>query len=208
MELEGHYYGLEGEHTCINNGFNGDDGAFNSHDQHHHTCDHAKTPITLDLFGSSFSFATVELDKTFSLSCGKKKYCDIKENRIVVGMSKNEKRQGSSPRLELKLTLSPSKEVGERSPSHNGYESSDSGSRSSLLPTSPISSCVSSDTNMAEFEGSGLQYSESPEATSMVLVGCPRCLMYVMLSEQDPKCPKCKSTVLLDFLHDEKRTGK
>ncbi|CAI0391374.1 unnamed protein product [Linum tenue] len=36
----------------------------------------------------------------------------------------------------------------------------------------------------------------------MVLVGCPRCLMYVMLSEDDPKCPKCKSTVLLDFLHD------
>ncbi|CBI30362.3 unnamed protein product, partial [Vitis vinifera] len=28
----------------------------------------------------------------------------------------------------------------------------------------------------------------------MVLVGCPRCLMYVMLSEDDPKCPKCKST--------------
>ncbi|CAN0847314.1 Protein GL2-INTERACTING REPRESSOR 1 [Linum grandiflorum] len=36
----------------------------------------------------------------------------------------------------------------------------------------------------------------------MVLVGCPRCLMYVMLSEDDPRCPKCKSTVLLDFLHD------
>ena len=33
---------------------------------------------------------------------------------------------------------------------------------------------------------------------SMKLVGCPRCLMYVMLSEEvDPKCPKCKSKVLL-----------
>ncbi|CAA6663743.1 unnamed protein product [Spirodela intermedia] len=40
----------------------------------------------------------------------------------------------------------------------------------------------------------------------MVLVGCPRCLMYVMLSEDDPKCPKCKSTVLLDFLNDPKTT--
>ncbi|CAN1306487.1 Protein GL2-INTERACTING REPRESSOR 1 [Linum perenne] len=36
----------------------------------------------------------------------------------------------------------------------------------------------------------------------MVLVGCPRCLMYVMLSEDDPKCPKCKSTVLLDFHYE------
>ncbi|CAA6660624.1 unnamed protein product [Spirodela intermedia] len=41
----------------------------------------------------------------------------------------------------------------------------------------------------------------------MVLLGCPRCLMYVMLSEDDPKCPKCKSTVLLDFLNDPKNAA-
>ncbi|URE36453.1 hypothetical protein MUK42_17447 [Musa troglodytarum] len=40
----------------------------------------------------------------------------------------------------------------------------------------------------------------------MVLAGCPRCLMYVMLSEEDPKCPKCNSTVLLDFHHGNKPT--
>ncbi|GAB2285572.1 hypothetical protein Dimus_020018 [Dionaea muscipula] len=76
-----------------------------------------------------------------------------------------------NPQLELKLNQSSSRE------------------------TSPSSSCVSSE--------EGLKYSSSPEVTSMVLVGCPRCLMYVMLSgsESDPKCPKCKSTVLLDFLH-------
>ncbi|GAB2214843.1 hypothetical protein Droror1_Dr00019207 [Drosera rotundifolia] len=62
--------------------------------------------------------------------------------------------------------------------------------------TSPPSSCVSSEDS--------LKYSSSPEATtSMVLVGCPRCLMYVMLSESDPRCPKCKSTVLLDFLRED-----
>jgi len=33
----------------------------------------------------------------------------------------------------------------------------------------------------------------------MVLAGCPRCMMYVMLSREDPRCPKCHSTVLLDF---------
>jgi hypothetical protein len=33
----------------------------------------------------------------------------------------------------------------------------------------------------------------------MILAGCPRCMMYVMLSREDPKCPKCHSTVLLDF---------
>ncbi|CAN1306484.1 Protein GL2-INTERACTING REPRESSOR 2 [Linum perenne] len=69
----------------------------------------------------------------------------------------------------------------------------ESPSRSATMsPTSPPSSCVSTEMNQEE----------GPEATSMVLVGCPRCLMYVMLSEDDPKCPKCKSTVLLDFHYE------
>ncbi|XP_074556938.1 protein GL2-INTERACTING REPRESSOR 1-like [Curcuma longa] len=56
-------------------------------------------------------------------------------------------------------------------------------------PSSEPSSCVSSE-------------SESPgAAAAMVLAACPRCLMYVMLSEDDePKCPKCNRDVLLDFL--------
>ncbi|KAF9675019.1 hypothetical protein SADUNF_Sadunf10G0188100 [Salix dunnii] len=33
---------------------------------------------------------------------------------------------------------------------------------------------------------------------SLVLMGCARCLIYVMVSEADPICPKCKGTVLVD----------
>ncbi|KAE8098616.1 hypothetical protein FH972_016662 [Carpinus fangiana] len=99
------------------------------------------------------------------------------------------RRSGSSPKLELKLNLSP--------PRANPRVESPSRS-ATVSPTSPQSSCVSSELNQDD----PLRYPNSPEATSMVLVGCPRCLMYVMLSEDDPKCPKCKSTVLLDFLHD------
>ncbi|CAN1772320.1 Protein GL2-INTERACTING REPRESSOR 1 [Linum perenne] len=96
----------------------------------------------------------------------------------------------SNPKLELKLNLSPPRM---ESPSRSA----------TVSPTSPPSSCVSSEMNQDDSSGGGgLRYSSSPEATSMVLVGCPRCLMYVMLSEDDPRCPKCKSTVLLDFLHD------
>jgi len=43
----------------------------------------------------------------------------------------------------------------------------------------------------------------SPETKAMDLVGCPRCFMYVMLSEVDPKCPKCKTTVFLELFKDE-----
>ncbi|CAI0462638.1 unnamed protein product [Linum tenue] len=85
-------------------------------------------------------------------------------------------------KLELKLNISPPR---------GGGSNSNSNRSATVSPTSPPSSCVSSELNQQD----------SDEATSMVLVGCPRCLMYVMLSQDDPKCPKCKSTVLLDFLH-------
>jgi DNA-directed RNA polymerase subunit RPC12/RpoP len=56
---------------------------------------------------------------------------------------------------------------------------------------SPASSCVSSD-----------EEEEAAATKAMVVVGCPRCLMYVMLSEaeEQPRCPRCKSPVLLHFL--------
>lgn len=101
---------------------------------------------------------------------------------------KMSRRNGNGPKLDLQLNLSP--------PRPNPHVNSPTRSASA----SPPSSCVSSELNQAD-ENNTLRYSNSPEATSMVLVGCPRCLMYVMLSEEDPKCPKCKSTVLLDF-HD------
>ncbi|XVE96330.1 hypothetical protein REPUB_Repub02eG0212300 [Reevesia pubescens] len=102
----------------------------------------------------------------------------------------------NGPKLELKLNLSP--------PRHNPLVESPRRS-ATVSPTSPPSSCVSSEMNQ-DVDTNNVRYSSSPEATSMVLVGCPRCLMYVMLSEDDPKCPKCKSTVLLDFLHDTATT--
>ncbi|XP_010543819.1 PREDICTED: uncharacterized protein LOC104816609 [Tarenaya hassleriana] len=104
------------------------------------------------------------------------------------------RRNGNGPKLELKLNLSPPRGSNQRrvrSPSRSATTS----------PTSPPSSCVSSEL-ISNNDESSVRYSTSPEASSMVLVGCPRCLMYVMLSEDDPKCPKCKSTVLLDFLHE------
>ncbi|KAE8713169.1 hypothetical protein F3Y22_tig00110213pilonHSYRG00047 [Hibiscus syriacus] len=103
----------------------------------------------------------------------------------------------NGPKLELKLNLSP--------PRLNPRVESPS-REATVSPTSSPSSCVSShDVDMTDAVG----YASSPDATSspMVLVGCPRCFMYVMLSENDPKCPKCKSTVLLDFLHDTATTA-
>lgn len=101
---------------------------------------------------------------------------------------------GRCPGLDLKLNLSP--------PPADNRQRVDSPNRSA----SPTSSCVSLELNM-ETEGDAgqaLRISNSPDAMSMVLVGCLRCLMYVMLSDgEEPKCPKCKSSVLLDVQSEQ-----
>lgn len=102
--------------------------------------------------------------------------------------------------LELELDDMP------RSPSHSGSGitswaapqfSASSMSYSSVM-TTVEDSCVSSKSQ-----------DPKPETITRVmpLVGCPRCLMYVMLSDQlDPKCPKCKTTVFLDFFSQGNHT--
>ncbi|KAL3850269.1 hypothetical protein ACJIZ3_012151 [Penstemon smallii] len=99
----------------------------------------------------------------------------IGRSKIKGGMNYN----AESPKLDLKLHLSPPRDHG--------------GPVSSADELSQESSCVSREVSPS-----------SPETRSMILVGCPRCLMYVMLLEEDPKCPKCKSTVLLDFLREDR----
>ncbi|KAF9664904.1 hypothetical protein SADUNF_Sadunf16G0066400 [Salix dunnii] len=74
------------------------------------------------------------------------------------------RRNASLPKLDLKLNLSP--------PRVNPRVESP-GRSATASPTSPPSSCVSSEMSQDDT----LRYSSSPEATSMVLVGCPRCLI-------------------------------
>ncbi|GJN21228.1 hypothetical protein PR202_gb08689 [Eleusine coracana subsp. coracana] len=95
--------------------------------------------------------------------------------------------RGRSGRRGLDLKLNAARRGAARTAAASDEESS-----------SP-SSCLSSEGEGEQ--GHGLQWSDSPEATPMVLAACPRCLMYVMLSETDPRCPRCLNPVLLDFLH-------
>ncbi|XAR57696.1 hypothetical protein NMG60_11025939 [Bertholletia excelsa] len=38
-----------------------------------------------------------------------------------------------------------------------------------------------------------------PKETSLVLMGCPSCLTYIFVSEDDRKCARCKSYDLVDI---------
>ncbi|ONK71442.1 uncharacterized protein A4U43_C04F8610 [Asparagus officinalis] len=116
----------------------------------------------------------------------------------------NNKGKSLKPELKLNLSLLPRGEPSSLMRMETDENDDDSPNRMSISSSSemslisPLSSCVSSE--------------NSPETSkSMVLAGCPRCLMYVMLSEdEEPKCPKCKNAVLLDFNHDKKnkKNGK
>ncbi|KAK9072707.1 hypothetical protein SSX86_009142 [Deinandra increscens subsp. villosa] len=106
-------------------------------------------------------------------------------------MSRRRTFGGDEVKLDLKLNLSPPK---------TRWPETESPSRStSPITISPTNSCVSLE-QVVQDEAAELRYSSSPETTSMMLAGCPRCLMYVMLAEEYPKCPKCKSSVLLDVM--------
>lgn len=102
-------------------------------------------------------------------------------------------RARSDPTLELRLSLSPPR------------------AENSSLADQSLEFSTSSSVSDYSWDGSSCVSSESDEETrAMILLGCLRCLMYVMLSEVDPnpKCPKCKSTVLLDFLNNKENTKK
>ncbi|KAJ0972739.1 hypothetical protein J5N97_020698 [Dioscorea zingiberensis] len=102
---------------------------------------------------------------------------------------------GRSPKPEV--NVSPARNNGGPSAVVNDDDDEKSTNRSSSTsPRSPPSSCVSSESDQ------GMKYSSSPEAAPMVLAGCPYCLLYVMVFEEDPKCPKCKR-VVKDYLYDK-----
>ncbi|GJM88723.1 hypothetical protein PR202_ga04821 [Eleusine coracana subsp. coracana] len=90
---------------------------------------------------------------------------------------------------ELRLSLSRARGGPSANPSGGGVSPRRLSSSSSST-ASPPSSCVSSEGSPEAGLGGG---------APMILAGCPRCMMYVMLSREDPRCPKCHSTVLLDF---------
>ncbi|KAK4782706.1 hypothetical protein SAY86_007080 [Trapa natans] len=109
------------------------------------------------------------------------------------------KRSGAGLKLDLKLNLNLSPPRADSPRSYAALSPTGSGSTNSCLSSEVHGTDLHRHDHSRHHISSS---SSSPEETSMVLVGCARCLMYVMLSEDDPKCPRCKSTVLLSFQHE------
>ncbi|KAL2323039.1 hypothetical protein Fmac_027418 [Flemingia macrophylla] len=102
-------------------------------------------------------------------------------------------KKGSIPKLELRLNLSSPRVVDQRV----------------KFPTpvtiTPSSSCVPAEVKQENDNNNNnniLEYSNNLEDISLVLVGCRQCHMYAMVAKDNHRCPKCKSTTLLEFGHD------
>lgn len=104
--------------------------------------------------------------------------------------------------LDLKLVPSPSS-----LPSSSNYQSvctldkvkfalekveKESRKRSVSMMLSKGSSPPSSNSSSSIKDGEINQEDNSPSAFA---IGCPSCLMYVLISKTDPKCPRCKTIV-------------
>ncbi|KAF8006946.1 hypothetical protein BT93_K1060 [Corymbia citriodora subsp. variegata] len=136
----------------------------------------------------------VELEEPSPLPLGWQKFLDLKTGEIYYTKARENMSchsRGGGADLDLKLNLSP--------PTVNPITNSPS---ESLTVLRNSSSCLSLEVNSDESPSLAYSSDDSPAVVPMVLVGCQRCLMYVMISEEVYlKCPKCKSNVLLDILH-------
>ncbi|KAJ8768009.1 hypothetical protein K2173_020949 [Erythroxylum novogranatense] len=103
-------------------------------------------------------------------------------------------RKVNSPKLDLKLNLSQPTMANSQNKSDSCCEMAS--------PEIDQRSCVSSEEEETMKYKMGASSETTSTAMNMMLVGCPRCLMYIMLPEADPRCPICKNTpMLLDFLN-------
>ncbi|KAJ9175448.1 hypothetical protein P3X46_014000 [Hevea brasiliensis] len=61
--------------------------------------------------------------------------------------------------------------------------------------------------NPKDLSSNQLEISQSPSIEScdnmvpLILMGCTKCLIYVMVCEVDPKCPNCKTSFFIDIFN-------
>ncbi|XVE90895.1 hypothetical protein DITRI_Ditri20bG0112900 [Diplodiscus trichospermus] len=92
-------------------------------------------------------------------------------------------------RLDLNLRLTPL-----------GLDQKDNLSSNQNSEISSTSSCktLNLDSSSEEVELSKTKF----EGPSLILMGCCRCLIYVMVSEINPRCPSCHTSILIDIFRN------
>ncbi|KAL2323036.1 hypothetical protein Fmac_027415 [Flemingia macrophylla] len=107
-------------------------------------------------------------------------------------------RNEGKPKLELRLNLSPPRVFNHRpaSPTLPTIMSSTS------PPNSSGYMKVKQEEEDNNVNNNDVDCSNNPEVVPLVLIGCPRCLMYILVPKDNLMCPKCKSTNFIKFFRD------
>ncbi|KAK8611007.1 hypothetical protein V6N13_131072 [Hibiscus sabdariffa] len=101
--------------------------------------------------------------------------------------------EGNGKNMDLNLQMNPPELYPEDCLSSNQCpeNSSVSVSTASCMPL-----------NNYDSSGEEVEFSNATlEEPSLVVMGCSNCLMYVMVSEIEPRCPRCRTSVLIDIFH-------
>ncbi|CAN4102499.1 unnamed protein product [Withania somnifera] len=174
--------------------------------------------ITRDLLGDCRSLDSKELDLDLQVPCGWEKRLDLKSGKVYL-----QRCHSSSPTLEHKYQTLQDLNFPPASKQHFDEPNLDL----KLLPSSPSSSSyhsvctlekVKSALERAEKETTrkrsiSVSMSSSPTSNTSssikdteidqdnlspsLAAGCPTCLLYVLISKNHPKCPRCHTIVPL-----------
>ncbi|KAH9704666.1 protein GL2-INTERACTING REPRESSOR 1 [Citrus sinensis] len=144
--------------------------------------------LTIDQLRQEFH-KSLDLNQTVSDSALIEEGCLMEETKVT----EMEAGDGQIANIDLNLSLSPP------NGKPNGQESSNQSENSS--PKSQRS-CMSLDLNVSAQEDQESTNPRHANLPSLILMGCTHCYIYVMVSEADPKCPKCSSSVLLDMFRE------
>ncbi|KAK6233787.1 hypothetical protein QUC31_006193 [Theobroma cacao] len=150
-----------------------------------------KNCLNIDEFLGEFNKSYHLNSSSIELDDNEKCHKGEARKRSFMEMENGEEEQRGS--LDLNLSLTPLGLLQQKDLCGNQSEIS---STSSCMPVN----LDSSSSEEVEFSNKTI------EDPSLILMGCSHCLIYVMVSEINPKCPKCNSSILIDIFRH--RLGK
>uniref|UniRef100_A0A803LPC9 GIR1-like zinc ribbon domain-containing protein n=1 Tax=Chenopodium quinoa TaxID=63459 RepID=A0A803LPC9_CHEQI len=143
--------------------------------------------ITRDFLGGCFGIDSKELDLDLHVPNGWEKRLDLKSGKVYI--------QRSNPANSASEHKKMAKEISTKPQDLNV-----SSSKSSPSPSNSLSLSIGEEERESSRLSNSLP-SDNQNKGLLVAAACPACLLYVLISKNDPKCPKCNSVVHLPTMN-------
>ncbi|GFP92749.1 hypothetical protein PHJA_001419200 [Phtheirospermum japonicum] len=154
-------------------------------------------PITRDLLGGCCTLDSKELDLDLQVPSGWEKRLDLKSGKVYLQRSTNKSPISKFQDLNFPPTSKQTLNLFDDpslDPSSSNYQS--------VCTLDKVKSALERaeketprSTSSSSVRDSDLD--EEEKSTASIAAGCPSCLLYVLVSRGNPKCPRCNSNVPL-----------